>query len=112
MQPSLKKRERERRAFLTVTRIFIKARRVAFSFMSLKLNRSDFPKIVCPLQIIYKLLAIFKKPEYSRTFGRLLKYSFDYQYLQNLAKNVLSLIEDFWEKYFCTQSFLVVASNS
>lgn len=59
-----KKKKGERRAFLKiVTKIFVKARRVAFLFMNLKLNGSDFPKIVCPLQIIYKLLAIFKKLE-------------------------------------------------
>lgn len=52
--------EGERSDFLTmVMRMFVNTRGAAFLFMSLGLNKSDFPRIMCPSQIIYKWLAIF-----------------------------------------------------
>lgn len=63
-------KEGERSEFLTMLmRIFVNTRMAAFLFMSLRLNRSDFPMIMCPSQIIYKLLAIFNS--ISREVGHL-----------------------------------------
>ena len=54
-------REGERSDFLImVMRISVNTRRAAFLFMSLRLNRSDFPVIAGPSQTLYKLSATFQ----------------------------------------------------